>query len=66
LAAAPVKLPVVDHRSKDIQGFQAQARAAAAPCGSDNEYVIIAPVNSGNSIFLIDSGTGMTGTCQKV
>lgn len=32
----------------------------------DNEYVILAPVNSGNSIFLIDSGTGMTGTCQKV
>jgi hypothetical protein len=32
----------------------------------DNEYIIIAPVNSGNSIFLIDSGTGMTGTCQKV
>jgi hypothetical protein len=32
----------------------------------DNEYAILAPVNSGNSIFLIDSGTGMTGTCQKV
>jgi|GEM_PF-1611634 len=32
----------------------------------DNEYVILAPVNSGHSIFVIDSGTGMTGTCQKV
>jgi hypothetical protein len=32
----------------------------------DKEYVLLAPVNSGNSIFVIDSGTGMTGTCQKV
>jgi hypothetical protein len=30
------------------------------------EYVILAPVNSGNSIFIIDSGSGMTGTCQKI
>lgn len=31
-----------------------------------SDYAIIAPVNSGNSLFLIDPGAGMTGTCQKV
>jgi hypothetical protein len=32
----------------------------------DNEYIIVAPVNSGNSLYMVDSGTGMTGTCQKI
>jgi hypothetical protein len=32
----------------------------------EKEYVIVAPVNSGNSLYMIDSGTGMTGTCQKI
>jgi hypothetical protein len=32
----------------------------------DNEYIIVAPVNSGNSLYVIDSATGMTGTCQKI
>jgi len=32
----------------------------------DNEYIIVAPVNSGNSLYVVDSGTGMTGTCQKI
>jgi hypothetical protein len=32
----------------------------------EKEYVIVAPVNSGNSLYMIDSGAGMTGTCQKI
>jgi len=30
------------------------------------EYVIIAPANGGNTIFLLDSLNGMTGVCQKI
>jgi hypothetical protein len=32
----------------------------------EKEYIIVAPVNSGNSLYMIDSGSGMTGTCQKI
>jgi hypothetical protein len=32
----------------------------------EKEYIIVAPVNSGNSMYMLDSGTGMTGTCQKI
>ncbi len=32
----------------------------------DKEYIIVAPVNSGNSLYMVDSGSGMTGTCQKI
>jgi hypothetical protein len=31
----------------------------------DNDYIILAPTNSGNTILVLDSVVGMTGVCQK-
>jgi hypothetical protein len=32
----------------------------------DNDYIIIAPANGGNTIFYMDARNGVTGVCQKI
>lgn len=31
-----------------------------------NDFVLAAPANGGNTIFLVDTRNGMTGVCQKI
>lgn len=33
---------------------------------SGKDYVLAAPANGGNTIFMVDTRSGMTGVCQKI
>lgn len=38
----------------------------SAPGKISDDYILMAPANSGNTIFMVDTRNGSTGVCQKI